>query len=177
MIRFYLVVIFGLLSSVGNAVEVAFFTFRKPDGTVLELEPRGKFAHVAIRVGSQWMHAHPYRGVDFVDRLSQIGHEWTVLANDNVQPLSLMNVARFTKLKYDSRFRWEAEDSTYCSKLVGQILKIDPLPAAFEVQAWDHLRTEQREGSLGLSPDDLFTILKKRGFKDESPRTCEGLFR
>ncbi len=50
------------------AIDVAFIEIRNYEGKIIQLETNGQFAHVAISYQGNWLHAHPYRGVEIVSK-------------------------------------------------------------------------------------------------------------
>ena len=49
-------------------VEVGFLELRQWNGSLRLLEPDFRFGHVAVKVNNKWLHAHPVRGVEWVER-------------------------------------------------------------------------------------------------------------
>lgn len=169
IVLFVCVVFFGYPSSAQAGVHVAFFEIRDTSGRLVQLEVNGRFAHVAISYRGGWLHAHPIRGVERVESLSEIGAATEILVQPSLPDLSEANVAPFLGRAYDPRFRWDDLSSTYCSKLVAQLLAVEPIPMTFATEHWSD-RSELPHLEPGLSPDDLYTILKSgRGF---ASNTC-----
>ncbi len=171
--RFFLVIFFifyGCLffPKVAFAkVEVAFLEVRKWDGTLLQLEPNGRYAHVAIRVEGQWLQAHPQRGVELTNNFADIGKIAAILVNTEAPNILRKDIQKFVGLPYDHKFNWADTHTSYCSKLVGQILGIPPRPMIFEGPAWAG-QIDLPEGAPGLSPDGLFRDLLDRGYQRTS---------
>lgn len=157
-------------------VKVAFVVMRDRSGNVLQMEPGGQFAHVAISYQGQWIHAHPYRGVEIISSsdLQQFGHV-TFINVPNVNEVSSTELERYIGKPYDKHYAW-GDESYYCSSLVGKILNIEPLPMSFQADLWKgKLRTSN---SKGLSPDDIYQIiLNERVRIMPGPHQCRTLFR
>lgn len=154
------------------AVSVAFFEFYSSQGELIQLEPGGRFFHVAVLTEEGWLHSHPQRGVELVKDLNHIGARRVILTNPQAPSLTGPEIRPYMGLPFDFSYEWEDLHSTYCSKLVGVLLKIEPLPMDFSAEHWKRsgLASTQR---VGLSPDDIYRALRKRGFSVR--KTCEGL--
>lgn len=132
-------------------------------GRPVEYEQGGRFHHVALRFGDSFFHAHPVRGAEWTMDFSDLG---TILAELEVpksQSVLRSDVNKWEGLSYDPRFRWEDNDTTYCSKLIAQIFDIAPSPMSFSGRHWQNKRHLPR-GALGLSPDDVYAALIAKGF-------------
>ena len=140
-------------------VKVAFFEYRQSNGQIQSIEPGGRLYHVAIQYKDQWMNAHPFYGVQIVDHVQQIGKIYSIIEIDrNIAESDYM--AQMGKL-FSIQEGWESRKFTYCSKLVGQLLGIQP--------------TLMKSGpGLGLSPDDLYKILKSVPHNEVF--SCKALF-
>lgn len=131
----------------------------------VELEPGGRFVHVAISYQNGWLHVHPRRGVEWRKSLPKLGFLSEILHNSQVPDPNPEVVAKWLGLPYDFQFRWEATDSSYCSKLVAQLLNIAPSPMEFDENIWGKDTADQARGKLGISPDEVFRALLKRGYR------------
>ena len=154
-----------LLSSTCFAVEVALIKVFKSDGSILQLEKNGLYAHSAIKVKKGWLHAHPTRGVEIVKNFNDMGFakvEVDIFVSSKIKNVPSSFLKKYLGLPYDRTFSW-TDDSLYCSELVAKALKIKPTPMKFDSSIWNDNYTSSR-GNLGLSPDDLVPLLKKRGF-------------
>lgn len=144
------------------SVDVAFVELRGSDGRLLQLERNGQFAHVAIAYQGQWLHSHPLYGVEVIsdESLAQMGAMTvvTVPYRDAVAPAE---VEKFLGKAYDRVFSW-SDDRIYSSELVAKLLNIEPQPMTFETEFWPP-RFQALAGELGISPDDIFLVLKQRG--------------
>ncbi len=142
-------------------VEVAFIEMRTPDGKVLQLEKGGRFAHIAISYRGQWLHAHPFYGVEVVEseKLERIGVIKEVLTVSELVSLDNEEVARFLGKPFDSSYSW-SDEKIYCSELVGKLLRLKPLPMDFSAEVWPE-RYRKLNGAPGLSPDGIYRILSR----------------
>lgn len=144
------------------SVKVAFFRSYDRNGKLIQLEPGGQFSHVAISYENQWLHVHPVRGVELIESLStlkDIGEVGEVLVVKDRPDLQSSDIENLLGLPYDFRFAWDNPKATYCSKLVGQLLEIQPSPMSFETDYWKG-REPLPHGELGLSPDDIYLELR-----------------
>ena len=142
---------FAISAPARAEIQVAFFSTPSKSGKAVEFEPGGQYSHVAISYNGGWIHASPVRGVEFVQSLEKIGHVSRVLSNSSIPGLSTLRVARLLGLPYDRTFAWNRKESTYCSKLVGELLGVTPLPMSFNGSGWIGIRDLPR----GISP---FTV-------------------
>lgn len=170
----FAVCVFVFCFQANARIEVAFIEVRSASGQLVQLEKHGRYAHVAIRFHDQWLHADPYRGVELVDSLDQMGTVAVRLVSEVAPDLEAAEVERSLGLRYDRSFGWDDKSSTYCAKLIGELLKIAPTPMNFDADIWK-IQSVVRRGELGLSPDDLYTALKERGYRSRA-RTCSALF-
>jgi len=147
---------------------VAFIEIRDRHGNIHQLEPGGRFSHIAISYKGRWLHAHPYRGVELVDSadLEKIG-ALTQVSLPEYPELTSDMLKTYLHKPYGSEFSW-SDETYYCSKLVGKILGMNPEPMSFDAEVWK--KTNLR-GDVGLSPDDIYQ--KIRG--PQRPR-CEKVF-
>lgn len=154
-------------------VEVVFFELYDK-GKRVELEAGGQYYHVAIKTEAGWLHSHPgAEGVTFLKDLSQISKKFVILENPNAKAVSLMDVHRYLGLPFDFFYRWNDERTSYCSKLVAQILGIPPKPMSFSSEHWGQAFGIER-GEVGLSPDDLFDALLERGYRFKIDSNADG---
>ena len=160
----FLAPIYGLAS-----VNVAFLELRTYDGKVVQLEPNGQFAHMAISYHGNWLHSHPYRGVEIIsqEELEKIGNIKAIVAIPEIDSLNESLVDNYLGKPYDSSFSW-SDDKIYCSELIAKILKINPLPMKFESKFWPE-KFHKLKGKFGISPDDIFKYLKKHGYQNYYP--------
>jgi hypothetical protein len=149
------------------AAEVAFLRGRERDGSYVELEKGGMYAHVAIRYGNGWLQAIPMGGVVLTPGF---GSEWiepVLLVNEAEPEPSQENVLRFLHKPYDGRYNW-SDAAIYCSELVGKLLHLVPEPMRFDGQHW-RSRGDLPWGEPGLSPDGIFRRLINSGWKIRFP--------
>jgi hypothetical protein len=163
MILFF-IALFGLADPTA-AAEVAFIESYDHNGRRVQLELNGQFMHVAIRVGAYWFHAHPSTGVELTPTLERYGHRIVRLVNKAISDPSSEQVYRWLGKGFDHSYSWGNHDSTYCSRLVANLLGIGPLPMQFAAERWQVI-PQKPVGELGLSPDDLFRILRSSGYSE-----------
>ena len=140
------------------------------EGKRLELEPGGRFSHVALKVGDRYLHAHQAVGVELTDSLERFGVCIELFENPDVPEPTPEQVREALALRYHPRHEWAAHDgTTYSARLVGELLGIAPRPALYQTEIW----TGFRPGSVvGLSPDDIHRVITQDlGFRW---RGCEG---
>lgn len=143
-------------------VRVAFLELRDSRGKLVQLEPGGRFAHLAISVGEKWLHAYPGQGVSFttLEKLEKIGTVAEILVLRERAGLREGDAAAYLGKAYDRRFSWD-DSQIYCSELVGKLLKLEPEPMSFQADHWkESPLAGQARGALGLSPDDIFRLLQ-----------------
>jgi hypothetical protein len=151
-------------------VSVAFFELRDQAGKLIQLEPGGRFGHVAIEVDGGWLHADIYRGSEWVSSWKKMGwidtdkNHVVVLSDDGLEDIHFVRIQSLVGLPYDPGFRWDDLSSTYCSKLIAQILDVPPSPMDFSAEYWKDKR-DLPVGQPGVSPDGLYRELKRRGFQ------------
>ena len=126
-------------------VQVAFIEWKQQDGTYLSLEPGGRLFHVAIQFEDRWLNATGYAGVHEVQNIHDLGQIYSVIELDRDIPRGKF-LAEFGK-KFSTEDAWSNKASTYCSKMVAQILDIAPSPMTSKM-------------GLGVSPDRLYRALK-----------------
>lgn len=151
---------------------VAFLELRFADGKLVQLEPGGRFAHVAIKAGNKWLHAHTERGVDLVEDIRHYGADVVYLTNDSYPEPSEEYIRSWLGKPFDRAFRWYYKAANYCTRLVATWLGVQPRPMGFSAEAWKNMPSAPR-GRVGLSPDELFEELIQRGFTPV--KQCEEL--
>lgn len=147
-------------------IKVAFIEIRDHQGRIQQFEPGGRFAYVAISFQNQWLHAHPYRGVELVEfsSLEKIGPVMPIEMRD-IPELSYAQIKDYLGKPYDATFSWEG-DGHYCSELVGKLLKILPKPMHFQSPVW---MQRKKNFGVGLSPDDIYKEITQ-------PVSCQRIF-
>ena len=160
------VVIFWLIPAF--SAQVVFIEVDQ-NGQRIELEPGGRFFHVAIRYGEHWLQAHPHGGVSLVKDIKPYGHRFTYLNNPAVPDPAREYVQRWLGKPFDFTYRWDNPEGNYCTRLVAESLGIPPQPMNFSAAIWER-HFVRPQGEPGLSPDKLYAALIARGFKP----SCEG---
>jgi hypothetical protein len=141
------------------SVQVAFLEIRDAKGNLVQLEPGGRFAHVAISYQGQWLEAHPYFGVHLVsfETLKKMGTIALILDLPNTLELDPSQVEPLLGKAFDREYSW-SDEKYYCSELVGKILKLKPEPMIFDPSLWPP-EYQNYNGEMGLSPDEIFRML------------------
>lgn len=162
-------VLFGLIGfGPAYAVDVIFIE-QEHKGQLVQLEPGGRFFHVAIRYQGAWLHAYP-PAVAFTSNILQFGQRFVTLRNPYLPEPEYRFVSSWLSKPFDQTYSWNNPLGTYCSRLVAEALGIAPKPMSFATEHWNPIRKGD-EGQLGLSPDDLYAALIKMGFRPVS--RCE----
>lgn len=158
-------------------VTIAFLEVKDPRGYIVQLEPSGKYAHIAISFQDKWLHSHPLRGVEIVDQveLEKIGKIAEVISIETLRELTRLDVIPYLGKPYDSEFSW-SDDKIYCAELVAKILKIPPTPMTFSSPVWSQ-EYKRLRGEMGLSPDDIYKSMISAGYLPKSAsRSCKDFF-
>jgi hypothetical protein len=159
----------GMFSFFSFAAEVVFIEVHK-DGHAIQLEPNGRFYHVAIRYKNQWLHAHTHRGVDLVNDIRPYGDRFLIVKNSLVPDPSPEFVEQWLGKPFDRGYHWDNPLATYCARLIADLFSIEPQVMLFQAPHWaQHFNRHSRE--RGLSPDELYEALIARGFKAKTD--CE----
>ena len=145
------------------SVQVAFLEFYTPEGKLVQLEPGGRFAHVAISYRGGWLHSHPFRGVEVIttEGLSRMGKITSVVNLPQLKEIPETTAARFLGRPYDAEFSW-SDEKVYCSELIAKIFGLTPEPMHFDPKLWPE-KYRKLEGLPGLSPDKVYRRLLKVG--------------
>ena len=153
--------------------KIAFIEVRDKNGHLLQLEPEGRFAHMAISHQGKWLHAHPYRGVEIVNTqdLEKIG-TLVIVTVPNFNEWSHKEIQALVGKPYNRSFDWHG-DGFYCSELVAKMMNIPPEPMTFEAPIW---KGKGNRGALGISPDDIYKRIFSSPYYGKSAPRCEGLF-
>lgn len=173
--RFSAILIFAALfyGPLALSREIAFFQWLDARGKVIQLEPGGNFAHVAIRFQDRWLHAHPQGGVQLTPQqdLGRFGRLVVIASNPKVPDPTLAQVYAELYKKFDKSFDWDNPVGTYCSKLVAQFLGMKPTPMDFAAPYWNGHRPAH--AGLGVSPDAVFRfILDEPGWSLHAQKDC-----
>ena len=151
-------------------VEIAFIPMRTADGSIVQFEQGGRFAHVAVSFQGLWFHAHPRRGVELSRNLKDFGNEIVVLTSDEYNEPTEAFVRSQLGKPFSYLKPWEDETYQYCSKLIAQAFGIPPTPMSFSGQSWKNRRDVPR-GALGASADKLYRAFLAMGFRVKS-KSC-----
>lgn len=155
-----------LLGPAARALDVAFVEIHDQNGQPTQLEPDGRFMHIAVRIGTQWLHAHSENGVDLVDDIYEYGDKVVILRNPRVVEINRADFAHWLGKGFDFTYSWTNKHATYCSRLIAELLVIPPQPMQFKAKIWNtHIYRDQAIGEPGLSPDDIFRVLLGRGYR------------
>jgi len=148
-----------------HETRVAWIELRNKSGQIIQLEPEFFYAHVAIQVGNQWLHAHPKRGVELssltdLQDLGTVKEVWASGVEDNSY---LEKAPSFLGKEFDSEFSW-SDEKIYCAELVAKLLGIQPSPMHFDEQLWDPW-FKKYEGLPGSSPSKIYHEVQRRGYE------------
>jgi hypothetical protein len=159
-------ILFALFISMqAYAVDVAFLEVHGKNGKPLQLEPGGRFMHVAIRYGGLWLQAHPQGGVNLVRDIEMYGDVIVILRDSRRPDPRLSAFVSWLGKPFDYSYRWDNPAATYCTRMVAEVLGIKPLMMEFSSEHWK-LHRSPNAGGLGLSPDDLYKILREDGWTE-----------
>ena len=144
---------------------IAWIEMRDANGQIIQLEPEMLYAHVAIQIGEQWLHAHPKHGVVLSDsaELQKTGVIREVWASDKENDSYLDHVSFFVGREFDSEFSW-TDEKIYCAELIAKLLSIAPSPMHFDEKLWDPW-FKKYEGLPGSSPSKLYSEVQRRGYE------------
>jgi hypothetical protein len=154
LIFYFTILVLALLGSLSAKAQttVYFFEYRMPNGQVYSFDPGGRFYHAALKFHDQILEAHPFYGARLTGDLDKVGHLVAILhSKKTVKDFDAKVQAQLGKA-FNLYSPWDDPNSTQCSKLIGQIIGVSPVPV--------------QGGNISLSPDTLYRELKKRGFKD-----------
>jgi hypothetical protein len=153
-------------SVVKAQTRVAWLEIKDKSGTPVQLEPDFYYAHVAIGIGNRWLHAHPNRGVELVDRetLNSLGEIQEILASEDENEKYLNQIENYLGKPFDSEFDW-SDEKIYCAELVAKLLNVPPSPMHFDNKYWNPWY-QKYEGKPGSSPSKLYSELKSRGYEN-----------
>jgi hypothetical protein len=145
-------------------VELALFKIYRPDGSFIQYEKNGQFAHTALLVDAGWIHAHPYKGVEVLPSLRDFPFPTAKITRLRLNSpiIDGRYYQHFLGLPFDSDYSWD-EDKIYCSELMAKILRIRPVPMVFDPKIWGP--NHPQSGKPGVSPDGLYRWAIQMGFK------------
>ena len=91
----------------------------------------------------------------------------------------------YLKRPFDLHYDWHDQKTTYCSKLIANLLNIKPSLNHFKSSYWS-LAHGVKKGQEGISPDELYLKLLQKGFYvgwpvfqtalSSSPNICRSYF-
>lgn len=164
LLLFFCGFIFGPMAK--GQTRVAWLELKDKSGTPVQLEPDFYYAHVAIAVGNRWLHAHPNRGVELIDRktLNAFGEVQEILASEDENEEYLNQIQKFLGKPFDSEFDW-SDEKIYCAELIAKLLKVEPTAMHFDNKYWNPWY-QKYEGKPGSSPLKLYEELKSRGYQN-----------
>lgn len=164
-VAFVLLLLFKFTIVTEATTRVAFFEAYDHNGKVIRLLPESDYFHVAIQIEDVWYHTDQYEGVAVLKRLSDLGPQFklkSLLASVD-KALSTSAIEPFLKLPFNFYYDWDDPNTTYCSKLVANLLGVEPSVNLFESPYWSQAYGVKK-GEKGISPDELFEKLSKNGF-------------
>lgn len=146
-------------------VRVAFFEAYDHTGKVIRLLPDSEYFHVAIQIENVWYHTDQMEGVTVLEAFNDLGPQYTlksILVNNAIDlPSSVM--LPYLNMPFDLYYDWSNPKTTYCSKLIANILDIKPSVNLFQSTYWSQARG-LKKGQEGVSPDELYAKLLEKGF-------------
>lgn len=169
MVFLFYFLLFSSQASASDFVRVAFFSAYHPKtGERIRLSEEGKFFHAALQVEGLWYESYPKFGSHQMDHLHQ--HPGLKLKKilEKKTDLTFTGLEPYLGLPFDYSYNWEDPNSSYCSKFIALLLGVEPQPMTFKSEIWKRSAYKPR-GELGLSPDELFNKLKRKGFYPVSP--------
>lgn len=155
--------LFVLSENIYAKSKVAWLQLQDSKGQVVQLEPNFYYAHVAIEVNGNWLHANPKSGVELVtiEALDRVGKIKEILESDE-ESVDFSGVEFFISRPFDHEYSWN-DDKIYCAELVAKLLNIPPSPMHFDLKYW-HPWFQKYEGLPGASPAKIYQELKNRGY-------------
>ncbi len=166
---FLIMTIFIQSSKSFATVEVAFFQVKDEHGKIYSSEPGGQFYHSAVKTDMGWVEVHVYYGVHVAtDNIYQRKEFTLSLINNELPGITESQVKEWLGKPFDYTFNWSTQNSSYCSKLVANLLDPNILPLPFQSSEYVYPSGKRIKYSdtVGLSPDDLYKILlEEKNFK------------
>jgi hypothetical protein len=160
----FLIVFLNLLfsSSAWAEVQVAFIELRTASDELVQMEPGGRFGHTAISYRGKWLHAHPWRGVEWVEIgvIEKVGKVADILTLPGADEISEELVNAYLGRPFDRDFLWD-DEKIYCSELIAKLLTLEPKPMYFDPALWPE-RYQRLNGLPGISPDEIYRRLRRR---------------
>ncbi|MCB0357375.1 MAG: hypothetical protein KDD40_10225 [Bdellovibrionales bacterium] len=139
-------------------VRVAFLVFHDHKGKIVQLEPQGRFGHVAISYKNGWVHSYRGRRVEWVEDLSRFGHVALIVDVEQVPENIEDNLIEQFGKPYSLESEWEDPNATHCAKLVGQVLELAAKPTNWSTSFWQ-FNPLKKYPRRSLSPDDIYEYL------------------
>jgi hypothetical protein len=143
-----------------TAAQLVFFQSFNAKGEPVIFE--GLYSHAAISFQGQWLHAHPYFGIELTSDLTRFGPHYKIIENPDYPEPSPEFVEVQLKKKFNIFADWHSPDETYCSKLVGKALNMTPTKMRFQSKNWRATRAANYRGQLGLSPSDVYWYARRQ---------------
>ena len=159
--------------SEGLPVRVAFFRGYDDQNKRIELLKGGQFFHTAIQIQGQWYHTSTTYGVKTIADLSSLieeGMRVHSMLESGDWNLTKGDIEFYLGLPFDYFYEWECKNKTDCTKFIAQLLKVSPTRNSFSGDHWKKSDYGINKVSVGVSPDELYRSLKKKGFYDVSPQ-------
>jgi hypothetical protein len=174
IISFLCIIVIPQFSSA--EIEIVFFQHRDTNGNILSPETNGRFYHSAIKTDKGWLQAAPYSGVIIEKNLNKMTSKIAVIIkNDKLPVLTVKDYGPYLEIPFDFEYRWENPNQTYCSKLIANLLNIQPLPIK-NSKVFSQTNKITINDTIGLSPDDLYNILTTSGGFDIQEWKCRAVF-
>lgn len=136
---------------------IAFLEVYDSKGALVQYEPQGHFGHTAIQydeIGDRWLNSYPGEGVAIISQEQLQGHGKITDIIEITSAVNPSQVQGYLGHPFDFWYSW-SDDAFYCTELIGKLLKVPLHPMHFNHQVWPQSYW-QLEGSLGLSPDQLW---------------------
>lgn len=166
MNRLLFFLIFIISSESFATVRVAFLEAVNRNGLPVQLSPGEQFYHVAIEVDGLWYDSLPKRQVIGRAKLQIPSGTFLSLVVEHADiVIPKERVRRFVGWEFDFSYSWTKSGKTYCSRLVANILGVEPSPMLFMGPHWRMSNVSKSQaGKLGISPDELLGALKEMNF-------------
>lgn len=144
-------------------VRVAFFKGYDEQGKEVRLTDDGEYFHTSIQIEGVWYEVETKEGVRRMASVTE--HPYLKLRRvlEKNIGLSYKDIAPYMGLPFDTKYYWDDPESSYCTKLIANLLNVSPRPMSFEGENWENA-LHAPKGTLGLSPDELYKELLSLGF-------------
>ncbi len=147
-----------------HCLEIAFFIKHNAAGEIEVLEPNSLFSHVAMKVGDQWLNAHPWRGVYLTNDMRDMGEIYEILSNPEIPEPDDIFLDKVLYKKFFIFADWNDPEYFNCTKLVAKYLNLEPQPMVIDPVIWGN-RFQEYNGRRGLSPGELYKELQSSSFQ------------